>query len=124
MKLLILVLFLSLTGCSSIKYQTNTKGYIAKKVHHNIRKDTVKSYTHQQVWALKAAQVGHVEANYCQVDPTERQPSNQSLISALALKTQKLGGNALVFDACQVNTGTARCHSYTSCRGMAYLVTH
>ncbi len=80
--------------------------------------------TNYEVWELGASQVGFVEANYCQIDFRDHKPSKDALISELEVKTQKLGGNALVFDSSLVNRSTASCHTQIQCKGMAYLVTY
>lgn len=124
MKIIFFTITLILAGCSSMEFNSNAGTYVTNKVENNLRKNAVKSYTNYEVWELGASQVGYVEANYCQVDLRDRKPSNDALISSLKIKAQRLGGNGLVFDACTVNNSTASCHSFTHCRGMAYLVTY
>jgi hypothetical protein len=122
MKTLFLISLVLLNGCSSLKFNTNAGGYANKKVQDNARQGSVKSYNQNEIWALNASQMGLVETNYCQLKFNDRKPSTNKLVSSLKVKTQKLGGNALVFDACVVNNSTASCHSRTRCRGMAYLI--
>jgi hypothetical protein len=124
MKILLLIIILILAGCSSVKFNSNADVYVKNKIQNSIRKNAVKSYTNYEIWELGASQLGYVEANYCQEDIRDRKPSNDALISSLKIKAQKLGGNALVFDSCLINNSTASCHSYTECRGIAYLVTY
>ena len=119
MKFLILIMFFNLIGCSSINFNTNAP----KHIQNSIRKSVVKSYTNYEVWELRAKQLGYVEAQHCQVDFRENIPSKKSFISSLKVKTQKLGGNGLVFDSCIVSK-TASCNTHTLCRGNAYLVTY
>lgn len=124
MKFLLLLICFVLYGCSSISVNSNANVYVKNKIENNIRRGTVDRYSNDEIWKLGAAQVGYVESSYCQIDLRDTKPNNEALISALEVKTQRLGGNALVFDACLVNRSTANCHSYIQCRGMAYLVTY
>ena len=116
--LLSLVLFL-LSGCSTTSYNSNANVYI----ENSIRKSVVDRYTNHEVWTLGASQLGYVETNYCQVDYRDLRPSTEAFISGLEVKTQKLGGNALVFDSC-IKSNTVSCHAHIQCRGMAYLITY
>ncbi len=122
MKVLLAVFIFILCGCSSIKFNSNGGEYVINKIENNIRKSGVKRYTNYEVWELGASQIGHVESEYCQVDLRDNKPNQHALISSLEVKAQLIGGNALVFDSCFVNTTTASCHNYTKCQGMAYLV--
>lgn len=124
MKTLFILSILLLGGCSSVNYNSNADTYIKNKIESNLRTNAVKSYTNYEVWEMGASLVGYVETNYCQEDFRSSKPSNDYLISKLKIKAQKLGGNALVFDSCLINNSSAACHSYTECRGIAYLVTY
>jgi len=120
MKFLLPIIFLFLSGCSNLTFNSNADIYIENK----IRKSVVKKYTNYEVWELGASQVGYVETNYCQIDYRDYIPTKKALISELEVKTQKLGGNALVFDSCLVSRNTGSCYSEIKCKGMAYLVTY
>lgn len=122
MKLIVMVLFIFLAGCSSLTFTSNANTYLKNKVEKGIRSSAVTRYTNAEVWQLRASQLGYVETDYCQVDMRELKPSNDSLITELEVQVQQLGGNGLVFDSCSTNNNTARCHSYTKCQGMAFLV--
>ena len=128
MKFLFLVVFLAallvINACSSVRFNSNAGVYAQKKVQDSIRKSVVKRYTNNEVWKLGGAQIGYVESDYCQRNLSDDKPDKDYLISALEVKTQKLGGNALVFDSCLVNSGMASCQTYTKCRGSAYLITY
>lgn len=119
MKVFLPLILLLLNGCSTTGFQSNAGKY----VENNIRESVVDSYTNEEVWRLRGSQVGYVETNYCQLDYRDRTPSTNAFISELKVKTQKLGGNALVFDSC-IKGGTAACHKNIQCRGMAYLITY
>lgn len=119
MKALLLFLFFLLNGCSTTSVHSNADIYVESK----IRQSVVDRYTNEEVWKLGATQVGFVETNYCQIDFRDRKPSTNAFIDELEVKTQKLGGNALVFDSC-IQSGTASCHSHIQCRGMAYIITY
>jgi hypothetical protein len=118
MKFFIAIICLILNGCSTMTLNSNAGVYLENK----IRKSVVRRYSNYEVWKLGATQVGYVESNYCQVDIKDYKPSKSALVSELEVKTQKLGGNALVFDSCLVNRTTARCNTQIQCNGMAYLV--
>ena len=120
MRLAFIIALLAFTGCSSVKFGSNANIYLSKKIENNIRKSAVKRYTPYKVWKLGGVQVGYVESDYCQLNIGDRKLDNNSLISSLEVKTQKLGGNALVFESCVVNSNMASCHRYTKCKGMAY----
>lgn len=124
MKFLLFFILIILNGCSTTALNSNADIYVKKKVEDNIRSSVVKRYSNYQVWELGASRIGYVESNHCQIDRRELKPSNEALISELKVKTQKLGGNALVFDSCLVNRSTASCHTQTKCKGMAYLITY
>lgn len=118
MKLLLLIICLLFLGCSTVSLHSNTGPYIENK----IRQSVVERYTNYEVWELGAKHLGYVESNYCQVDIRDYQPSKAALIDELEVKTQQLGGNALVFDSCFVNQNTGSCYRQMQCNGMAYLV--
>ncbi|MCW8865460.1 MAG: Rcs stress response system protein RcsF [Colwellia sp.] len=120
MKFLLLIIFFFLSGCSTATFDSNVGIYAENK----IRKSVVERYTNYEVWELGATQVGHVETRYCQQDIQDYKPSKEALISELEVKTQKLGGNALVFDSCLVNRTTGSCHTQIHCNGMAYQITY
>jgi hypothetical protein len=120
MKFLVLIICFLLNGCSTATFNSNAGIYAENK----IRESVVKRYTNSEVWKLGATQVGHVEARFCQKDIRDYKPSKEALIADLKVKTQKLGGNALVFDSCLVNRTTASCHTKIVCNGMAYLITY
>jgi hypothetical protein len=120
MKFLLLIICFLLNGCSTTTFNSNIGIYAENK----IRESVVKRYTNYEVWKLGATQVGHVEARFCQKDRRDHKPSKEALIADLKVKTQKLGGNALVFDSCLVNRTTASCHTKIDCNGMAYLITY
>jgi len=120
MKLLLPIALFLLNGCSTATFNSNADIYVKKQ----ILKSVVKRYTNYEVWELGASQVGFVEANYCQIDFKDYKPSKEALISELEVETQKLGGNALVFDSCLVNRSTGSCHTQFQCNGMAYFVTY
>jgi len=119
MKILVLFIPLLLNGCVTTSVNSNADIYVENK----IRQSVVDRYTNEEVWRLGATQVGYVETNHCQIDIRDRKPSTEAFISQLEVKTQKLGGNALVFDSC-IQSGTASCHKHIQCRGMAYLITY
>lgn len=123
MKLLLSLVFFLLNGCSASTANSIADIYVKNKVENSIRKSAVERYTNEEVWRLGATQVGYVESNYCQVDFRDLKPSTKALISELEVETQKLGGNALVYDSC-IKSRTATCQSYTQCRGMAYIITY
>ncbi|WP_085297005.1 hypothetical protein [Cognaticolwellia mytili] len=120
MKFLFPIICFLLNGCSTATFKSNAGIYAENK----IRKSVVKRYTNYEVWKLGASQVGYVETQYCQKDIRDYKPSKEGLISDLKVKTQKLGGNALVFDSCLVNRSTASCNTHIQCNGMAYLITY
>jgi len=124
MKLIFIIVLLTLSSCSSVKLSSNADIYLGNKIENTIRQGAVKRYTHNEVWKLGAVQVGYVESDYCQLDFRDRRLDQNTLISSLKVKTQKLGGNALVFDSCLVNNTMASCHRYTKCKGMAYMISY
>lgn len=124
MKLLLPLIFLILNGCSTVTFNSNADVFVKHKIADSARTASVDRYTNAEVWKLGASQVGYVETYHCQVDFKDRKPSTAALINELEVKTQRLGGNALVFDSCLVDKSTASCNTYTLCRGMAYLITY
>ena len=124
MRFLLIIILLLLNGCSTATFRSNSDVFVKNKIENSIRRSAIDRYTNYEVWKLGGSQVGYVESNYCQVDFRDINPSREALISELEVKTQKLGGNALVFDSCLVHKSTASCHTYTQCKGMAYLITY
>jgi hypothetical protein len=122
MKLILVILSLIFTGCSGIQFTSNADAYFKNKVENSVRGSVVKKYTNNEVWELGAAQIGYVESDHCQVKFNDPKPDHSSLIYALKVEAQKLGGNALVFDSCLANDSTVDCNSYIKCHGMAYRV--
>lgn len=119
MKFILIIFLLLLSSCSTLGFKTNAPEHI----QDSIRKSVVKTYSNYDVWELGAKQLGYVDTEHCQVNFRESIPNKSTLISSLKVKTQKLGGNALVFDACIISK-TARCNTQTLCRGTAYLITY
>ena len=111
-------------GCSNISFKSNADVYVKNGIENTLRKNEVDRHTNDEVWKLGGAQIGYVEVDYCQVNFRDINPSTEDLISELEIKTQKLGGNAMVLDSCIVNKTSGSCHTYTQCRGMAYLITY
>jgi hypothetical protein len=124
MKLTFIIIVLAIAGCSSVRLNSNADTYLVNQIENHMRKNAVKRYTYNEVWKLGAAQVGYVESDYCQLDFRDHKIDQNTLISSLEIKTQKLGGNALVFDSCLVNSNMASCHIYTKCKGMAYNISY
>jgi len=120
MKFLLPIICFLLNGCSTATFNSNAGIY----AENQIRKSVVKRYPNYEVWELGASQVGHVETRYCQKNIRDYKPSKDALISELKVKTQTLGGNALVFDSCLVNISTGSCNTQIQCNGMAYLITY
>jgi hypothetical protein len=107
-----------------VRLNSNADIYLVNQIENHMRKNAVKRYSHNEVWKLGAAQVGYVESDYCQLDFRDHNIEQNTLMSSLEIKTQKLGGNALVFDLCLVNSNMASCHIYTKCKGMAYNISY
>jgi len=120
MKLIFIIALFTFGGCSSLKLNSNADIYLSKAIENNIRKNAVKRYTYSEVYKLDSVQVGYVEADHCQSDFRGRKMSQDTLISTLKIKTQKMGGNALVLDSCIVNNNSAGCYRYTKCQATAY----
>jgi hypothetical protein len=84
----------------------------------------VKQYTNNEIRQLDASTLGLVEASYCQKDFKDAKPNKRYLISLLKVKTQRLGGNGVVFDSCALRTVSAVCHTHMKCQGIAYQISH
>jgi hypothetical protein len=124
MKLTFIITFLAIAGYSSVRLNSNADTYFVNQIDNNIRKSLAEKYTYNEIWKLGAAQVGYVESDYCQLDFRDHKLDQNALISSLEIKTQKLGGNALVFDSCLVSSNMASCHIYTKYMGMAYSISY
>jgi hypothetical protein len=125
MKLIFMLIFIAIAGCcSSVRLHSNADTYLVNQIENHMRKNAVKRYTHNEVWKLGAVQIGYVESDYCQLDFRDHKLDQNTLISSLEIKTKKLGGNALVFDSCLVNSNMASCHIHTKCDGMAYNISY
>lgn len=124
MKFKLTLILCLLNGCSTVTFNSNADVYVKNKIENSIRKSAVDRYTNYEIWKLGASRIGYVETNHCQVEFRDLKPSTEVLISELEIKTQKLGGNALVFDSCLVNRSTASCHTFVQCSGMAYLIAY
>lgn len=120
MRVLVCFLLLGISGCESLQFKTNADDYISHKIQTNVRASGVDIYTNQEVWKQGGQQVGYVETEYCRIKRDDLMVSNNELVKSLKVKTQQLGGNALVVDSCIVNTSMASCLSHKLCRGIAY----
>ncbi|WP_299594962.1 hypothetical protein [uncultured Microbulbifer sp.] len=108
---------LSFAGCNGIQFNTNAGPYVSDRIGASI----VREYTISEISQYNATTLGFVEASYCQEKINERKASKSALVRDLKVRTQKMGGNGLVVEAC----GTAAygaCQTYMECRGVAYSV--
>ncbi|WP_448212402.1 hypothetical protein [Colwellia sp. MEBiC06753] len=125
MKYMVVILALvttGLVGCSSANFNSNLGKYAKHKVQNSIRKSVVKRYTNYEVWERGGTLVGYVESDFCRQYDGNRGPSVEGLIEQLEIEAQLLGGNALVFDSCQVDRTSGSCVLHTVCRGNAYFI--
>ncbi|MEW6997379.1 hypothetical protein AADZ86_06725 [Colwelliaceae bacterium BS250] len=120
-KSFILFLCLFLGSCS---INTNLGPYAQKKASKEIRSSVVDVYSRDEIWQLKAINLGIVETDYCQNDRFGTLPSEKDLNKVLRSKTQRLGGNGIVYDHCQSGRNYMNCKLYIRCNAMAYEVTY
>ncbi|MFQ3219844.1 MAG: hypothetical protein ACI8R9_002294 [Paraglaciecola sp.] len=109
---------------SSCTFNTNLGSYVKKKIHNDIRSSTVYVYNRNEIWNLKTINLGRVETNYCQNEKFGNLPSERELNKVLRSKTQKLGGNGIVYDSCESGRNYMNCELYIRCQGAAYIVEH
>ncbi|SEL03842.1 hypothetical protein SAMN05216262_10531 [Colwellia chukchiensis] len=124
MKLITILFAFSLVGCSSLNLNSNAGSYLSNNIENNLRKNAVKTYTPYKVWKMGGVRLGFVEAGYCQQKARDHSISKASLVSLLKVKTQKLGGNALVLDSCSLSSTMTNCHRYTQCQGHGYNIAY
>lgn len=117
MKHTFLFVALVMSGCAQQGVRTN----VPEIFQDQVRSSVVKSYTNDEVWNMGAQRVGYVETKHCQASFRDIIPSKSAFIDNLKAKTQKAGGNALVFDSCTVSQSVG-CNTVSLCRGTAYLV--
>ena len=122
MKFSWIIISIFLAGCSGIVFDTNVRPYIEGKAEDTIRAGVVSEYKESEIWHLNASVVGYVDAEYCQANRTDQKPSQSYLMTKLKIDAQRLGGNGIVFNACGLQTTSARCYVYLTCTGTAYLV--
>lgn len=120
-KLLILIACLSLSACS---FNTNIGPYTKKKIDTGIRSSVVEVYGRDDIWQLTAITLGRVETDYCQINRLGNIPSERELNKILRSKTQRLGGNGIVYDSCESGRNYRSCEIYIRCQAMAYKVQH
>jgi len=118
-KLLILLVFLSLTSCA---INTNLGPYAKNKVEGAIRSSVVEVYSRNEIWQLETITLGQVETEYCQTNRLSNTPSERELNKILRSKTQRLGGNGIVYDSCESGRNYRNCEIYIRCQAMAYKV--
>ncbi|QKX16230.1 hypothetical protein [Microbulbifer sp. YPW1] len=105
------------TACNGIQFNTNAGPYVSDRLSSTL----VREYTISEISRYNATTLGFVNASYCQDKLDERKASKSALVRDLKVRTQKMGGNGLVVEAC----GTTKfngCLSYIECRGVAYAV--
>ena len=108
---------LYITGCNGIQFNTNAGPYLSDRISATV----VREYTIAEISQYNATTLGFVEASYCQEKIDERKASKSSLIRDLKVRTQKMGGNGVVVEACGV-AEFGGCRTYMECRGVAYSV--
>ncbi|WP_078085491.1 hypothetical protein [Microbulbifer mangrovi] len=108
---------LFLAGCNGIQFNTNAGPYVSDRLSSTL----VREYTISEISQYDATTLGFVEASYCQDKLNERKASKTTLVRDLKVRTQKMGGNGLVVEACGT-TEFSGCLSYMECRGVAYAV--
>jgi len=122
MKFIITInVLLLITGCAAINVNHNTKPYIIKRAQDAIRSSVVEEYSRNEIWQLSTVNLGLVSSEYCQGSDRYTDLTKNNLIEQLKIKTQRLGGNGLVFDSCFLENN-GRCNSLLSCKGIAYQV--
>ena len=122
MKKLLILAVVFITSCSTVSYRMSVDPSLPTQIENRIRTNLVKQYTNYQIWQLEADMVGMVESEHCRKNQRDYDVKTDYLISVLKVKTQKLGGNGLVYDSCEVREPGALCYTHTKCRGMAYVV--
>lgn len=115
MKIAIALLLTTLTACSGMTVDTNFGSFAIQ----NAKAESVDEYDVAEIQALPARPVTAVDAAYCQLRPTDPEPSRKALVEALKVKARGAGGNALVVDTCRV-TLAGDCTKHMMCRGMVY----
>jgi hypothetical protein len=118
-KLLILIACLSLSSCA---FNTNIGPYAKKKIDRYIRSSVVEVYSRDDIWQLTAITLGRVETEYCQTNRLDSTPSERELNKILRSKTQRIGGNGIVYDSCESGRNYRGCDIYMKCQAMAYKV--
>lgn len=108
---------LLVTGCNGIQFNTNAGPYVSDRLSSTL----VREYTISEISRYNATTLGFVNASYCQEKLDERKASKSALMRDLKVRTQKMGGNGLVVEACGTSEFNG-CLSYIECRGVAYAV--
>jgi hypothetical protein len=121
LKLLILITCLSLSSCA---FNTNIGPSVNKKIDRGIRNSVVEVYGRDDIWQLTAITLGRVETDYCQTNRLGNIPSERELNKILMSKTQRIGGNGIVYDSCERGRNYRNCEIYIRCQAMAYKVQH
>ncbi len=113
------VIFLLLTSCA---IKTNVGPYLKGKVHKEITSATVEVYSRNEIWQLKATNLGHIETDFCQSDKRGVLPAQSELNKVLRAKTLDLGGNGIVYDSCNSGRLYMGCELYIRCQAVAYII--
>lgn len=116
---LLLITLATLGGCHGIQFSTNLGPYAEGR----IKAASVREYTPVEIGRYDATTLGFVEAAQCQRRADEAEPRRSTLVQELKQRTQKLGGNGVVVEACGAATGGYEgCLRYLECHGVAYAV--
>ena len=115
-----IIFFCLLLGACSLKA---TIGPNAKKhIETSIRSSVVDVYSRNEIWKLKAVNLGLVETDFCQTNKYEGLPPQSALYKILKSKTQKLGGNGIVYESCKTGRTYMNCELYMRCQATAYKI--
>lgn len=99
---------------------TNLGEYVAAKTNDNLRSSKVEVYSRDQIWQLTHTNLGMVDAEYCQNERFGHLPSETELKKIMRSKAQQLGGNGIVYDACDSGRDYLDCKQYIRCQATAY----
>ncbi|TKB44376.1 hypothetical protein [Thalassotalea mangrovi] len=114
----ILASILILTGCSNIR----VSGNLGDLVGTSFRANNVESYTFEELMAYNHRYLASLNEEYCHTDKFEPAPSFKHLERNLKSETQKLGGNAIVFDVCEKQSNYQNCTALLRCQASAYVI--
>lgn len=112
----------SLLFLASCTVKTNFGDYIQSKADTEIRSGEVQVFDASEITMYNASFLGQIDTEFCQNNRFGELPPSSKLHRILKAKTQKLGGNGIVYGQCETRKDYQGCNTFMSCDALAYSI--